>query len=83
MTEPSTEDLIKAIFELSTLVGVMPSRIEREEIQAATNMLITPWLLKNLKPEELSQWLNQPGIVKAASEAGYEEHLRHKYNGAK
>jgi len=77
INEPSTADLAKAVWELSVLIGVLPSKTEREYITMAAARLITPWLENNVSPDQLDQWFNTDGPISRASKLGQAMHYRH------
>ena len=84
--KPTSEDLAKAVWELSTLVGILPPRIEKELVMETVLKLLTNWWLteksfdysvsKNY--QEFQKWLGRTSFIKQASSTGYQMHLDSK-----
>jgi hypothetical protein len=84
--KPTSEDLAKAVWELSTLVGILPPRIEKELVMETVLKLIKNWwlseksldypVLKNI--QEFENWLDTKSFIKQASSIGYQMHLDSK-----
>ena len=65
---PTTEDLAKALYELSTLAGILMSRAERKAVQQAAHELVCRWTYAEGKPFDLtSTWGKDIGPVMQAS----------------
>jgi hypothetical protein len=77
--EPTKEELAKAVYELSIMVGLLPSRIEKDCIMEVTLKLVCDWWEANREGrEDFSDWLKTPGHVRDASKKGYQLHYGSK-----
>ena len=80
MTQKPTDlELAKAIWDLTCLLGILPTREEKQHVCSAVSDLIDPILKEHgfdiYKREE---FYGLPGVVDEASKRGYEEHLANK-----
>ena len=65
---PTAEDLAKALFELSTITGILMSRAERIAVQQAARELVCRWAYAEGKPVDLtSTWCKDIGPIMQAS----------------
>ena len=84
--KPTSEDLAKAVWELSTLMGILPSRTEREVIMSTVLKLLTNWWLTEKSfdfpapqnYQEFQKWLQTTSFIKQASKTGYQMHIESK-----
>ena len=76
--EPTKEELAKAVYELGVFNGMLITKKEREHIQSACIQLVTAWAQHNMKVPEFEAWVETPGLIKQASEKGYQQHLESK-----
>ena len=77
--EPTKEELAKAVYELSIMVGLLPSRTEKDCVTEATLKLVCDWWKANGDSRGgFSDWLKIPGHVREASKKGYQLHCESK-----
>jgi hypothetical protein len=77
--EPTKEELAKAVYELSIMVGLLPSRTEKDCVMEATLKLVCDWWEANREShDDFSDWLKTPGHVREASKKGYQLHYGSK-----
>lgn len=77
--EPTKEELAKAVYELSIMVGLLPSRTEKDCIMEVTLKLVCDWWEANRESHEgFSDWLETPGQVREASKKGCQLHCESK-----
>lgn len=77
--EPTNEELAKAVYELSIMLGLLPSRTEKDCIMEVTLKLVCDWWEANREErEDFSDWLKTPGYVREASKKGYQLHYQSK-----
>jgi hypothetical protein len=77
INEPSTADLVQAVWELSLFVGSLPSKTETDYISITAMRLIEPWIKNNVPQDQLSQWFDNKGPIRKAAQLGRTAHYGH------